>query len=76
MNGIFASGRTKNVIEYHFKEVNFVIILFQLPVNITKQKYIYNNRHRRYVWSEVEECVKHLLKKLSSDVLLIYFAIG
>ena len=35
--GFLHPAGQKNVIEYHFKEVNFVIILFQLPVNITKQ---------------------------------------
>ena len=53
--GFLHPAGQKNVIEYHFKEVNFVIILFQLLVNSTEQKNIYNNRHRRYVWSEVEE---------------------
>ena len=53
--GFLHPAGQKNVIEYHFKEVNFVIILFQLPVNITKQKNIYDNRHRQYVWSKVEE---------------------
>ena len=43
--GFLHPAGQKNVIEYHFKEVNFVIILFQLPVNITKQKNIYNSRH-------------------------------
>ena len=47
--GFLHPAGQKNVIEYHFKEVNFVIILFQLPANITKQKNIYNNRNRRYV---------------------------
>ena len=51
--GFLHPAGQKNVIEYHFKEVNFVITLFQLPANITKQKNIYNNRHRRFVCSEV-----------------------
>ena len=70
--GFLHPAGQKNVIEYHFKEVNFVITLFQLPANITKQKDINKNRHRTYVWSEV----KRLLKKLSSNVLVIYSAIG
>jgi len=70
--GFLHPAGQKNVIEYHFKEVNFVIILFQLPVNSTEQKNIYNNRHRRFVCSEV----KRLLKNLSSNVLVIYLAIG
>ena len=51
--GFLHPAGQKNVIEYHFKEVNFVITLFQLPANITKQKDINKNRHRTYVWSEV-----------------------
>jgi len=70
--GFLHPAGQKNVIEYHFKEVNFVIILFQLPVNSTEQKNIYNNRNRRYLWCEV----KRLLKNLSSNVLVIYLAIG
>ena len=66
MNGIFASGRTKNVIEYHFKEVNFVITLFQLPANVTNQTTIRNEKTRRYLCSlfQKDKTLNEILKNI------------
>lgn len=52
--GFLHPAGQKNVIEYHFKEVNFVITLFQLPANITKQTNIRNERTKRHLCSSFQ----------------------